>query len=350
VQKSKNNSIRREMSGMKVSAFILLIVVLAGTVAGQKVQRPATSRDDAPGGSTGTGSIRGRVLTPEGAPLQEAARIVLQSSNGGQYTIFTDYQGQFNFPGLEPGSYTLEVEADHSRFELASQSVQVYAGMPAVANVSLKYVKGKPLPATSDSVVSVAELDKSIPEKARKEFRRGTEASQAGKTDEAIDHFHKALDIYPNFLMARNDLGLQLLSVGRLDEAAAQLRLAVVLDAKSFNPQLNLGIVLVRQHQFAEAAVVLDKAISLNPQSPAARLFAGEAYAATGNSSHAEKELQTAFDLGGTDYAVALFHLGNLYLNRGEREQALKSFEAYLKVAPGAANAAEVRRLVGVLR
>jgi tetratricopeptide (TPR) repeat protein len=338
------------MSRIRVFAFILFALALVGTVAGQKVQRPINPRADQPSDANGTGSIRGRVLMPEGAPLQEAARITLQSSNGGQNIIFTDYQGQFSFPGVEPGSYTLEVEADHSRFEVVSQSVQVFAGTPSVANVNLKYRKeAAPRPATSGAVVSVAELDKSIPEKARKEFRRGADASQAGKTDEAIDHFRKALDIYPNFLMARNDLGLQLLAVGRLDEAVEQLRLAVGLDPKSFNPQLNLGIVLVRQHQFAEAAGVLDKAISLNPQSPAARLFAGEAYVATGNSVRAEKELKTAFDLGGKDYAIALFHLGNLYLNRGEREQALKSFEAYLRVAPDAANAAEVRRLVSVL-
>jgi tetratricopeptide (TPR) repeat protein len=287
---------------------------------------------------------------PEGSPFQGAARIILQSSNGGQYTIFTDYQGQFDLPGIASGSYTLEVDADRARFELASQSVQVYKGMPAVVYVSLKYVKGAPRPAASGAVVSVVELDKSIPERARKEFRRGTDSAQAGKTDEAIDHFRKALDIYPNFLMARNDLGVQLLAAARLDEAAEQFRLAVKLDANAFNPQLNLGIVLARQQQFAEAARVLDKAISLNPQAPAARLYAGQAYAATGDAARAEKELKTAFDLGGTNYAIALFYLGNLYLNRGEREQALKSFEAYLTAAPDAANAAEVRRLVGVLR
>jgi tetratricopeptide (TPR) repeat protein len=270
--------------------------------------------------------------------------------NGGQVVIFTDYQGQFNFGEVSSGNYTLEVDGDRQLFTPVSQSVQVYKGSPTVVNISLKYKPGAARARGGGSVVSVAELDKSIPEKARKEFRRGSEAAQANKNAEAIEHFRKAVEIYPDFMMAHNDLGLQLIVAARLDEAAEQLRVAIKLDPKAFNPQLNLGIVLVRQQQFSEAAGVLANAINLNPQSPAARLYAGQAYGALGDSDRAERQLQSAFDLGGADYAVALFYLGNLYLNRGERAKALKSFEAYLAAAPNAANAGDVRRLVGALR
>jgi hypothetical protein len=37
-------------------------------------------------------------------------------------------------------------------------------------------------------------------------------------------------------------------------------------------------------------------------------------------------------------------------MEEGKREQALQSFEAYLRDAPGAANAEQVRRLVSMLR
>jgi carbon-monoxide dehydrogenase large subunit len=94
----------------------------------------------------------------------------------------------------------------------------------------------------------------------------------------------------------------------------------------------------------------LDRAVALNPQSPAARLYAGEAYAALGDGERAEREFKSAFTLGGAQYAAALFQLGNLYMSRGERAKAVESFEAYLAAAPDAANAAEARRLIGVLR
>lgn len=339
------------MRGLKLLLGFTTLFALAGAVAGQapRPERPRVTRPDAPDAEP-PGSVRGRVLTPEGAPFSGTARLTLQAMNGGQLVIFTDYQGQFNFGAVESGNYTLEVDADRQLFTPVSQGVQVFKGVPSVVNVSLKYKESARGPAPSEAVVSAAELDKNIPEKARKEFKRGSEAAQAGKTDEAIAHFRKAIEIYPNFMAARNDLGAQLLAAARLDEAAEQLQFAARLDPKAFNPQLNLGIVLFKQQQFAEAVGALEKAISANSQSPAARLYAGQAYEALGDLDRAEKELNAAYSLGGTDYAIALFHLGNLYLNRGEREKALASFESYLKAAPGAANAADVRKMIGVLR
>jgi tetratricopeptide (TPR) repeat protein len=341
----------RVMSVFKLVTVLVMLPACAGLVLAQKAGRPNTR----PGGSTDdqftTGSIRGRVLMPEGAPYQGSARITLQSMDGGQYTVFTDYQGQFNFSGLTPAYYAVEVDADRERFEPVSQSVQVYRGMPSVVNLSLKYKsKGDSHSPMPEATISVTELDKSIPEKARKEFRRGTEAAQAGKTEEAIGHFHKAAELYPDFIMARNDLGVQLMLASRLEEATEQLRAAVKIDPKAFNPQLNLGIALVRQQQFAEAGQVLAKAVSLNPRSAAAHLYAGQAFAAASDADRAEKEFKSAYTLGGRDYVVALFYLGNLYIDRGEREKAVQSFMAYLAAAPDAANAAEARKLVGILR
>ena len=338
------------MNRLRLVAFTFLALACAAAVArAQRPDRPNTPRGRDDDFMT-TGSIRGRVLTPEGSPYQATSRITLQASNGGQLVIFTDYQGQFSFTGLIPGTYTLEVDADPARFQQVSQSVDVFRGAPSVVNPSLRYKPNAPHPSASDATVSVAELDKTIPEKARKEFKRGTEAAQAGKTEEAIAHLRKAVEIYPPFMMARNDLGVQLMLASRLEEATEQLREAVKLDPKAFNPQLNLGIALVRQQQFAEAAAVLEKAVSINPQSAAARFHLAQACAATGDSARAEKEFKAAYSLGGQDYAVALFYLGNLYLSRGERAKALESFNAYLAAAPNAAHAEEARRLVGVLR
>jgi regulator of sirC expression with transglutaminase-like and TPR domain len=60
--------------------------------------------------------------------------------------------------------------------------------------------------------------------------------------------------------------------------------------------------------------------------------------------------LKTAHDLGGEAYAVALYDLGQIYLSKGDRKRALETFEMYLSEAPNAANAAEVRKLIQVLR
>jgi len=67
------------------------------------------------------------------------------------------------------------------------------------------------------------------------------------------------------------------------------------------------------------------------------------------NLDGAEAELKGAYELGGGQYAIALFYLGQLYMNQGQRDSALKSFELYLRVAPTAENSEAARKLIGML-
>src|SRR5262249_21683965 len=108
-------------------------------------------------------------------------------------------------------------------------------------------------------------------------------------------------------------------------------------------------IVLVQQHQFSEAADIMTRALTLNSESPAARLYAGLAQLGLGNLGDAERQLKTAYTIGGASYSLTLFHLGQLYINKGEREPALQAFEGYLRDSPTAANADQVRKLIALL-
>jgi len=227
--------------------------------------------------------------------------------------------------------------------------VDVFPSSPTIVTLHLEE-KGNTSKEMSAETVSVAELEQDVPAGAEKEFERGSKAGREGKTEEAVEHLRKALAIYPAYLKARNDLGTYLLAQGKLDEASEELRAAVKIAPKAFNPRLNLGIVLVRRHEFPEAGENLDVALTLDARSPAAHLYAGLARLGLGEADRAEKELSVAYELGGGEYALAQFHLGQLYMDRGERALALKAFETYLRDKPDAANAEQVRRLIGMLR
>jgi tetratricopeptide (TPR) repeat protein len=76
----------------------------------------------------------------------------------------------------------------------------------------------------------------------------------------------------------------------------------------------------------------------------------GKALSGLDDADGAVRELKIAHDLGGAAYAVALFDLGQIYMNKGERRRALEMFETYLSEDPKAANAAEVRKLIQILQ
>jgi len=301
-------------------------------------------------GSSNSGSIRGRVVLPNDAPLFETVSVRLESLRGVRSSSFTDNQGGFSFRAVPVGIYEIIVEADRNRFDPISTKVEVFPNAPSVVTLVLKLRKDAVESKPGGNTVSTGELDPDIPAAARKEFELGADAAKNKNSDKAIAHLQKAIFLYPRYLKAHNDLGAQFLIKGKLDEAAESLARAIEIDPKAFNPRLNLGMVLVQQHRFEEAAAELNTALSLEPGSPSARLYYGRALVGLNNVDAAEKEFKTAYDIGGSEYALALYHLGQLYMEKGEREAAVQAFESYLRVAPSASNAQEVKKVLAMLK
>jgi tetratricopeptide (TPR) repeat protein len=327
--------------------IILALVAFRGFCGGGVTAQ--TKQPGAPTASTSSGSISGRVIFPDGSFLTESKRITLQTIRGVSASVFTDPQGQFQFGDLSAGSYQVVIEGDRDRFETTTQKVEVVRGYPSILTIVLKEKDPSNESKMIARTVSLGELDARVPSKARKEFEHANKAGKEGKLEEAIAFLRKAIALYPAYLVAHNDLGAQLLELGRLDEAEEELRAALNIDRAAFNPTLNLGIVLVKKHEFEQARELLDKAVSLNSESPAARLYAGLALLATSDLARAEKELMAAYHLGGSQYAEALFHLGQLYLDKGDRSLAREYFQRYLREAPKANNLDQVRKLIAML-
>lgn len=334
---------------VRVLSAAVLLLTLASVLQAQ-VGQPELTRPNRDDDKSTLGSIRGRVMLPDGNYVSGSVKVTLQTLRETVNTIFSDNQGQFEFPDLIPGNYQIEADpTDRNSFEVTTESVQVFKGAPSIVNVTLKIHDVRKNP-DKPGTVSVAELDRSVPSGARKEFEKANKALQNGLADEAIAHLRKSIEIHPGFVMAYNDLGVQLLSQGKLNEAAEALQRAVSLDPKAFNPALNLGIVLVHLHRFPEANEMITRALTIQPSSPAARLYSGLALKGLGDFDNAARNLLAAYETGGPHYAEALFYLGQTYLTQGNRDLCLKFFERYLAEVPNAANADQVRKMIAALR
>jgi Tfp pilus assembly protein PilF len=301
----------------------------------------------ASGQTTPPGSIRGKVVQQDGNPLNSAVLVRLENIRGTKTTAFTDNLGQFDFLNVMPGIYYVVVDGDNHQ-DGGNLTVEVFPNSPSIVTLMVRL--RTPEPAKKATSISAGELSQKVPPAAQKEFDRASAASKEGKIELSITHYRKAIAIYPTFLMARNDLGAQLMTLGKLDEAAEELRAAIAIEPKAFNPRLNLGMVLVKQHNFAEGADELRRALSSDSTSASAHFYLGLALVGTEDSINAEKEFKTAYNIGGAKYALALFHLGELYFNRGERQAALNAFQQYLKESPDASNAAHVRQMIAMLK
>ena len=93
----------------------------------------------------GTTFIGGVVTDPQGAAITGAKVTAVDSSSGVNRSTTTDEQGRFQFPSLQPGTYSVRVEAQGFR---ASVQDKVEALVSTNQNLTIKLELG----AVSDTV------------------------------------------------------------------------------------------------------------------------------------------------------------------------------------------------------
>ena len=96
----------------------------------------------------------------------------------------------------------------------------------------------------------------------------GAALNAAGKQDEAVLWYNRAIELNPEFAPAYNNLGLNYASRGKLEQAAGPLRKACKLDPQNVRAFYNLGLVLIQLRRYAEAATALQRAHELSPEIP----------------------------------------------------------------------------------
>ena len=298
---------------------------------------------------SGTGSITGRVALPSGHPVNGRVRITLSTIEIPGMSSYTDNNGGFGFGNLREGNYTLEVVGDYKLYEPVVEEVRVNRGMQVVLRINLKE-KSPSNERSAGGVVSAGELDQRVPASAKKEYDKATSLVKEGKAAQAIDHYKRALEIYSEYLMARNDLGVQYLNLKRLAEAAEQFEAAIEINAKVFNPRLNLGIVLVEQKKFPDAIEHLNQALAIDSARPAAHLYFGIASLEIDELQVAERELSKALAMGGDQYSIAHYYIAQVDMKKGDRDGAIRELKTYLDSSPEGEKAAQSRMLLEKLK
>jgi Tfp pilus assembly protein PilF len=294
------------------------------------------------------GTVAGQVVLPNGLPVSTRMKLTLTGYRIADLTAYTDSKGRFSFPGINDGTYSIEVAGDPNLHLPVTQEVRVIYGAHPVLVITLREKPGAP--SLANKVVATSEMDLGVPDAAKKEFDKGIEFSDKGRLKEAVESFKQAVAIYPNYLRARNNLGAQYLKLGQWGDAAAQFKAAVAIDANAFSPHLNLAIALIEQKKYSDALGSLNNALAIDGSNAAAHLYAGIASLGTDQPEQAERELSKALSLGGDKYALAHFFLGLLHMNEGKRDKAKVELNAYVQKAPDGEKVPRARQLLEKLK
>jgi tetratricopeptide (TPR) repeat protein len=267
-------------------------------------------------------------------------------------SAYCDDQGRFGFYSLVANEYRVSVDDD--AYEPVSETTELNPDVSPVNFVQLTLVprpnaKKDPLPGRVEGsnpyLIDPAEYNRQFPKKTRKEFDKGVDADHQGKTDEAIQHYEKALTYSPDFYPAHNNLGSAYL--GRQNFEAAQTQFEAALKGNQNDAQLyfNLANVFLLTQRYPAAEREIEDGLRRQQDSAFGHFLQGRLYSLTGQPELAEKSLQSALQLD-PKMSQAYLQLVNLYMQQKRTPEAISQLETYLKAFPDSPFSPKARALL----
>jgi tetratricopeptide (TPR) repeat protein len=298
---SSNHIARSMFRGLVLACFLFLAVSWA---AGTASLRGQIWRDDA--GSTSGFVVQ---LSTFDRTRPEVAEVMPS--------------GQFQFDSVRVGDYQLRVSDSRGNI--------VYQGFASIDNGNSfltiripEQSRERPVEGT----VSVQELQRKIPSKAKKELEKSRKSAQKNDITGAIDHLKKALQIDPDFMEAHNNLGVLYMNANRPEDALAEFRAALKLDPGSAFANSNVAAVLITLKRYPEAEQAARQSLKLDPTRDKAHFALGLSLEAQGRKLDEALGhlLMAAPKLPGAHVIAA-----EILARKGENNQAATELKEYLE-------------------
>ena len=289
------------------------------------------------------GMITGKVVDAKGDPVADA-KITIEQTDGvtRKFETKSDKKGEFIQIGLQSASYKVTAVAKDGT---ATANTRVSQRGPS----PVRLVIGAGGPGGDPTLAArTAEL--------RKAFDDGVTLSRAGKYDESIESFNKAIVINPNCQDCLYNIGFAYAQ--KKDYAQSEENYKKALEVKPDYAEAYNGLANIynAQRKFDLAADASSKASQLSAAAPGA-LQGGNADSLYnegvilwngGKIPDAKAKFQAAI-AANPNHAESHYQLGMALVNEGKLQDAGAEFNTYLKLSPEGTNAATAKALVAQL-
>lgn len=176
-------------------------------------------------------------------------------------------------------------------------------------------------------------------------YRRSTVYLAQGRARAALEDLNRLIDIKPDFIMARTQKAAILIKLGRLDEA--HIELEKVLKREPTNDEANRNYFAIeglqKEYKAVRAAYsdkdhhgtvqLITKLVESCPWDISLREMRSESYLTLGEPAKAISDLKAATKLM-SDNTAAFMKLSRLYYGLGEAEESLAQVRECLKLDP----------------
>lgn len=161
---------------------------------------------------------------------------------------------------------------------------------------------------------------------------RGLTLSNQWKYEEALKNQRRAIELNPNFSLGHEWLSALLVSTGKFEEGAREIRLAEQLDPLSLRAKTLTAWTLYQARLFDEALAKGREIIELDKNYPQGHLQVGNVLPQMGRPQEAVQACKKAFELM-PDSALVIYPLCSALGAAGEIAEARKYLELMTKMA-----------------
>lgn len=313
--------------------------------------------------------LSGKVVLEDGSPPPVPAVVELWCGGQRQPQEYTDNKGGFNFrvggdqsraiadsqrtiPGAAVGargpdrSFVSLTDCELIASLSGYTSTKINLGRRSVfESPDVGTLVLHPLSKGTGTFISMNTM--SAPEKARKSYQKAEKELSKKKPNrqKAAEDLEKAVELYPQFAAAWNQLGEARVAEGDLQGAREAFQKAMDSDPKFVPPCLSLALIGLQQQRMADAAAMAQRVLKLLPELPEAHYYNAVASLSLGNFEGAEASIRMVqASSQANKYPRTHFMLGNILIQKGDIAGAAAELRRYIELEPSSKAAEAAQR------
>ena len=285
-----------------------------------------------------------KVLFPDGTPCTAGMRVRLVGHGG--YPIaekFTDTSGRVEFGEVEAGDYHLVVSGEGIQ-ETAGDSFEVDNAPSNQLQIITVHRSATSAGANIAEGAAVSIADMRIPKSAAEQFDKAAQLMGKQVWQKALERLQHALQIYPQYAQAYNNLGVVQEHLGNRESERSAFEQAVQINDHFAAAWLNLGRMAVVDRNFPGAETLLDKANALDPSDSETLLILANVELLNRHYDQAIAHSERVHAMGQASHALVHFIAARAFESEHRKGDAENELHIFLNEEPSGARADAVRK------